>query len=107
MVQYGTSPPSCTSSCMELGKIPSQMSLNLGSVSRNMTNTPSFWKIFCCSIPLTAMRPPRSSWLNLPLMQKGRYSTGTLLGNRCYFRRRRSFLWLLDRNSLCIEVSPV
>ncbi|GFT65442.1 hypothetical protein TNCV_1902161 [Trichonephila clavipes] len=35
-------------------------------------------KIFCCSIPLTTMRDPRPIWLNLPLTQKSRYSTGTL-----------------------------
>ncbi|GFV84031.1 uncharacterized protein TNCV_1368421 [Trichonephila clavipes] len=45
MMQYETSPPSCASSCKELGKIPSQMSLNLGSVFRDMANIPSSWKI--------------------------------------------------------------
>ncbi|GFX60549.1 hypothetical protein TNCV_1555391 [Trichonephila clavipes] len=27
-------------------------------------------KIFCCSVPLTTMNPPRPIWLNLPLTQK-------------------------------------
>ncbi|GFX74875.1 hypothetical protein TNCV_3655131 [Trichonephila clavipes] len=26
--------------------------------------------MFCCSVPLTTMRPPRPIWLNLPLMQR-------------------------------------
>ncbi|GFX94485.1 hypothetical protein TNCV_4295251 [Trichonephila clavipes] len=39
-------------------------------------------KMFGCSVPLTTMRP---IWLNLPLTQKGRYSTG--LGNRECTRR--------------------
>ncbi|GFT18418.1 uncharacterized protein TNCV_4059251 [Trichonephila clavipes] len=46
------------------------MALNSGSVSRDMVTTPSSRKIFCCSVPLTTMRPPRPIWLNLPLTQK-------------------------------------
>ncbi|GFW43841.1 hypothetical protein TNCV_2854741 [Trichonephila clavipes] len=105
MGQFETSPPSCTSLCKELGKIPSQMSLNLGSVSRNMANTLSSWKMFCCSVPLTTMRPPQPTWLKLPLTQKGRYSTGTLLGKGWCAGRRRSFSWLLGRNSFGVEVN--
>ncbi|GFW42066.1 uncharacterized protein TNCV_1905241 [Trichonephila clavipes] len=98
MGQYVTS--SCTSSCKELGKIPSQMFLNLGSVSRDMANTPRSWKNFCCSVPLTTMRPHRPSWLNLSLTQNSRYCTGTLLGNGWCTRRRRLFSWLLDHKIL-------
>ncbi|GFW16440.1 hypothetical protein TNCV_443151 [Trichonephila clavipes] len=63
-----------------------------------MANTPSSRKFFCCSVPLTTMRPPRTIWLNVPLTQKYRYSTHRLLDNGWYTRRRRSFSWLLDRN---------
>ncbi|GFT86664.1 hypothetical protein TNCV_1251291 [Trichonephila clavipes] len=88
MVQYETS--SCTSSCKELGKVPS--SLNSGSVSRDMA--PSSRKIFCCSVPLTTMKP---IWLNLHLTQKGRYSTG--LGNGACTSRRRSCSWIAFRGA--------
>ncbi|GFY08227.1 hypothetical protein TNCV_1356381 [Trichonephila clavipes] len=30
-------------------------------------NTQSSWNIFCCSVPLTTMKPPRPSRHNLPL----------------------------------------
>ncbi|GFS95424.1 hypothetical protein TNCV_409871 [Trichonephila clavipes] len=49
------------------------MALNSGSVSRGMVT--SSRKIFCCSVPLTTMRPPRPIWLTLPLTQKGRFPT--------------------------------
>ncbi|GFT35470.1 integrase catalytic domain-containing protein [Trichonephila clavipes] len=49
------------------------------------------------------MRPPRPIWLNLPLTQKGRYSTGILLGNGACTRRRRSCSWLLDHISWGVE----
>ncbi|GFU39666.1 hypothetical protein TNCV_2802651 [Trichonephila clavipes] len=52
------------------------------------------------------MRLSRPIWFNLPYTQKDRYSTGTLLGNGWCTRRRRSFLWLLDCNSLGVEMSP-
>ncbi|GFX76144.1 hypothetical protein TNCV_1835191 [Trichonephila clavipes] len=77
------------------------MSLNSGSVSRDMANTPSFMENFCCSVPLTTMRLPRSIWLNLPLTQKGRYSTG--LGNGACTRRRRSCSWIAIRGSQFVE----
>ncbi|GFV91791.1 hypothetical protein TNCV_2974631 [Trichonephila clavipes] len=84
------------------------MALNSGSVSRDMATTPSSRKIFCCSVPLTTMRPPRPIWLNLPLTQKGSYSTGTLLGNGACTRRRLScsWSWWLDHISWGVEVSP-
>ncbi|GFW11218.1 hypothetical protein TNCV_5132291 [Trichonephila clavipes] len=44
-------------------------------------------KKFCCSVPLTTMRP---IWLNLPLTQKSRYSTG--LGNGACTRRLCSWI---------------
>ncbi|GFU51566.1 hypothetical protein TNCV_82001 [Trichonephila clavipes] len=68
-----------------------------------MANIPSSRKIFCSSVPLTTIRPPRPLWLNLPLKQEDRYSTGTLYGG-CT-RRRSSCSWLLDRNSLGVEVT--
>ncbi|GFW69007.1 uncharacterized protein TNCV_2919051 [Trichonephila clavipes] len=87
MVQYEAS------SCKELGKVPS--SLNSDSVSRDMANTPSYRKNFCCSVPLTTMRSPWPIWLNLPLTQNDRYSTGTLLGKgEC---TRRSCSWIAIR----------
>ncbi|GFV34514.1 hypothetical protein TNCV_1448201 [Trichonephila clavipes] len=43
------------------------------------------------------MRPPRPIWLNLPLTQKGRYSTG--LGNGACTRRRRSCSWIAFRGA--------
>ncbi|GFW54116.1 hypothetical protein TNCV_3829241 [Trichonephila clavipes] len=51
--------------------------------------------MFCCSVPLTTMRPPRPIWLNLPLTQKGRYATG--LGNGACTRQRRSCSWIAFR----------
>ncbi|GFX88605.1 hypothetical protein TNCV_2660161 [Trichonephila clavipes] len=39
-------------------------------------------------------------------MQKGRYSTSTLLDNVWCSRRRRAFSWQLDRKSLDLEFCP-
>ncbi|GFS97958.1 hypothetical protein TNCV_2018961 [Trichonephila clavipes] len=47
-------------------------------------------KIFCCSVPLTIMRPPQANWLNLPLTQKGSIPRAWVTGHEPDVPVRRS-----------------